>query len=207
MPCSLLCMLMVYSLVTTGKDVKPVRDLNQEEEFEHEGHSLVRISVPQVGDVVQVLPHHDVHAPHDRDQVEAQQLAGLVKLGVFDLGQVELLVDLVEEVLLDDGVDHHGDEKVEEGCRDVLEAGSVEGHVLGDARHGLHGDRHVVLEGDEDRGEGGGHLEHQAHHKHHRHAGHYVRVVLDHELMAHDGRVFSRLFASKRHPEADGLLC
>ena len=58
------------------------------------------ISLPEHPDVGQVLSHHEVHGPDDAHQVEGQELAGLVELGVLDLGQVKLTVHLVQEVLL-----------------------------------------------------------------------------------------------------------
>ena len=43
--------------------MKPVRNLDDEEELEKEGHGGVRITVPEVGDVVEVLPHDHVSTP------------------------------------------------------------------------------------------------------------------------------------------------
>ena len=45
------------------------------------------VTLPQVGDVVEVLPHHDVDAPHNGSKIEAEKLTRLIKLGVLDLGQ------------------------------------------------------------------------------------------------------------------------
>ena len=82
------------------EDVEPVGNLNDEEELNHEGVVGVGIALPQHADVHEVLPEDNVPSPEDADQVESQQLAGLVKLGVLDLGQVQLAVHLVQEVLL-----------------------------------------------------------------------------------------------------------
>ena len=86
--------------VQLGVDVEPVRDLHDEEELEDEGHVDVRVALPEEGHGQQVLPQQDVSPPDDGDQVEGQQLPGLVELGVLDLAQVQLAVHLVEHVLL-----------------------------------------------------------------------------------------------------------
>ena len=106
--------------VELGEDVKPVGDLHDVEELEHEGHARVRVALPQSADVEEVLPQEDVAGPDDGDQVEAQQLAALVEFGVLHLGQVQFTVDFVQEVLLDDLVHDDGDQQVEERRRDVL---------------------------------------------------------------------------------------
>ena len=54
----------------------------------------MRVSVPELADAQQVLAPDDVAGPQETDQVEAEQLSRLVELGVLDLGQVELPVDL-----------------------------------------------------------------------------------------------------------------
>ena len=56
------------------------------------------------------------------DDVEAEKLSGLIELGMLDLGQVQLPVHLVQQVLLDDLVHHDGDKQVEEDGGQVLQA-------------------------------------------------------------------------------------
>lgn len=58
---------------------------------------------------------------------------------------MQLLGDLVEDVLLDDGMHHDADERVEEDGGPVADTREVEGSLTSGG--------HVVLEGDEDRGE------------------------------------------------------
>lgn len=82
--------------------MEPVGDLDDEEELVHEGHVDVRVGLPEAADVEQLLAHDDVDGPHGGDQVEGQQLAGLVELGVLDLREVQLPGHLVQEVLLQD---------------------------------------------------------------------------------------------------------
>ena len=61
--------------IELGEDVEPVGDLDNEEELEHECHIIVRISLPQGGQVDHVLAVDDVAGPEEGDQVEAEQLA------------------------------------------------------------------------------------------------------------------------------------
>ena len=106
---------------------------------------------------------------------------------------MKLLVDLIQQILLDDGVHHNGDEEIEEKCGDVPHARCVEWQVLEHPRHGLHAGSGVVLHHDEDRGQAGGDLEHEPHHEHHGHTGHDVSMVLDDKLVAEEGRVLGLL--------------
>ena len=106
---------------------------------------------------------------------------------------MKFLVNFIEEILLDDGVHHHGDEEIEEDSWHVLEPSGVEGEVLEHSGHGLHVGGGVVLHHDEDRCQGGGDLEHQPDHEDHGDTRHDVRVVLDDELMAEVGRVLGLL--------------
>ena len=171
-------------------DVEPVGDLHNVKELEHEGHLIVRVAFPQLANAKKVFSHDDVTGPKKADNVEAQQLAALVKLGVLDLGQVEFPVDPIQKVLLDDLVHDNGDQQVKENSGEVLDSGGIVGHVGHPTRAIVHGDRDVVVQSDEERGQGRGHLKHQAHHKDHGHASHDVCVVLDDKFMAKDGRVF-----------------
>ena len=172
--------------VELGEDVEPVGDLDNEEKFEHEGHGVVRVALPEGREGEEVLAVDDVPGPDEGDQVEAEQLAGLVELHVLHFGQVELLVDFVQHILLDDGVHHHGNEQVEEHGGHVLDAGAVEGEVGEGGGLGRQG--HVVMESDEDGGQRAGHLEHEAQHEDHGHTGDNVRMVLDHKLVAETKR-------------------
>ena len=88
---------------------------------------------------------------------------------------------LVQNVLLDDLVHDDGDQKVEEDGGDVLQPGVVEDKLL---RTGgsVEGDGDVVVESDEERGQGRRHLEHQADDKDHGHASDDIRMVLDDEV-------------------------
>lgn len=65
--------------------MKPVGNLDDEEELEHKGVVGVGIAFPEHSDVGQVLPQDDVAGPENAGQVECQQLARLVELGVLDL--------------------------------------------------------------------------------------------------------------------------
>merc|ERR1719470_708075 len=140
--------------VKLWEDVEPVGDLDDEEELEEEGHVVMGISIPQSGDIEEVLPQDDVSAPEQRHDIESQQLSGFIKLGVLDLGQVELLVDLVQQVLLDDGVHHNGDQQIEKHSGDVLDTSGVEGEVLEDSGLDLHRSGDIVMQRDENRCQG-----------------------------------------------------
>jgi len=153
----------------------------------------VRIALPNGGHREKILAQEEVATPEERHQVECQQLSGLIELVVLHLAQVQLLVDLVQQILLDDGVHHHGDEEIKEDSWNVPEASCVEWQVLEHPRHGLHWGGGVVLHHDEDRGQAGGHLEHEAHHEHHGHAGHDVSMVLDDKLVTKEGWVLGLL--------------
>ena len=74
------------------------------------------------------------------------------------LAEVQLPVDLVEHVLLDDLVHDDGDEEVEEDGGGVSQAGGVEGHVDGPAGGHLDREGHVVVQRDEQGGQGRRHL-------------------------------------------------
>ena len=106
---------------------------------------------------------------------------------------MELLVDFVQQVLLDDGVHHHGDQHVEEKGGEVLEAGIVEREVLENSWLDLNIGCDIVLHDDEDRCEGRGDLEHQTDHEDHGNTGNNVSMVLDDEVMAEEGRVLGFL--------------
>ena len=118
---------------------------------------------------------------------------------MLHLGQVEPAVDLVEQVLLDDGVHHDGNEEVEEDGRDVLEPGRVESNVHKVAGLDLHRDGHIVVDRNEDGGQRRRHLEHESHHENHGHTGDNIRVVLDDKLMAENRRILARLFPLDDH--------
>ena len=87
--------------VELGEDVQPVGDLDDEEELVHEAHVDVRVGLPEAADVEQLIPHDDVDGPDGGDQVEGQELAGLVELGVLHLGEVQLAGHLVQDILLE----------------------------------------------------------------------------------------------------------
>ena len=178
-------------------DVEPVGDLHDVEELEHEGHLVVGVAFPQLSDAEQVLSHDDVAGPHKADDVEAQELSTLIELGVLDLGQVELAVDAIKQVLLDDLVHYNDDQEIEEDSREILDAGRILDDVMDLSGGELHRHRDIVVQGDEERGQGRRHLEHEAHDEDHGHAGHDVGMVLDHELMAENGGIL-------RAPPLDG---
>ena len=71
-------------------DMEPIGDLHNVEKLEHEGHLVVGVAFPQLADAEKVLSHDDISSPQKTDNVEAQQLAALIKLGMLDLGQVQL---------------------------------------------------------------------------------------------------------------------
>ena len=71
------------------------------------------------------------------------------------LAEVQLPVDLVQHVLLYDLVHDHRDQEVEEDGWHVLDPGRVEGHVDGPAGLHLHREGHVVVQSDEEGGQGG----------------------------------------------------
>jgi len=126
--------------------------LNDKEELEHEWHGGVRIVFPKASDVKQVFLQHNVSGPDQADQVKAEQLSALVKLGVFDLGEMQFPVDLVQQVLLDDLVHNDGDQQVEEDGGDVFDAGSVDDGLVNVGHGGVGGGRSqgdVVVKGDE----------------------------------------------------------
>lgn len=106
--------------VKLGKDVEPVRDLNDEEELEEEGHIVVRVGLPDGGHIQEVLPKDEVSTPKERNQVKGQKLSRFIELVVFHFAEMEFLVDLVKEIFLDDSMHHHGDQKVKEDGWDVL---------------------------------------------------------------------------------------
>ena len=145
------------------------------------------------------IPENNIAGPDDRCDVESQQLSRLVELGMLDLGEVQLLVHLVQQVLLDDRVHNHGDEQVEEDGGDVLGALGVGEHVLEDAWLDLSWYGHIVMQGDEDGSGRAADLEHQPHHEDHGHAGNNVGMVLDDKLMAQDGGVLG-LLSLDHHP-------
>ena len=66
--------------------MKPVWDLNNEEELEHEGHVDVRISIPKASNMEQIFPEQDVASPNYANQIKGQELSTFVKLGMLDLG-------------------------------------------------------------------------------------------------------------------------
>ena len=80
--------------------MEPVGELDDKEELEHEGHVDVGVSLPEGADVEQLFPEDDVPGPDDGDQVEGEELPALVELGVLHLGEVQLAVHLVQNVLL-----------------------------------------------------------------------------------------------------------
>merc|ERR1719158_2397104 len=64
---------------------------------------------------------------------------------------MQLLVDFIQEILLDDGVHHDGNEEIEEHSWNILPASRVEGCVLEYSRLYFHRGSHVVMQGDEER--------------------------------------------------------
>ena len=187
-------------------DVEPVGDLDDEEELEDERHVHVRVALPEERHGEKVFPQENISSPENGDQIKGQQLARLVELGVLDLAQVQLAVKLVEHVLLNDLMHYYGDQEVEEGGRNVLQARRVE-HDVGGLAFGadLDGHGHVVVQSDEERRRRGSHLEHEPHHKHHGHARHDVRMILNHELVAQDGWILVGGAALHGHGEGNGV--
>lgn len=130
--------------------VQPVGDLNDKVELEEVGHLHVPggVLAPDARDRKEVaLAADHLRRPHQRHQNEGQQLAGLVELGVLRLREVQFAGDFlerrkevislkqksflkssqayIENILLDNGVNDDGDEKVEEDNGEVLHAGGV----------------------------------------------------------------------------------
>ena len=105
---------------------------------------------------------------------------------MLDLGEVQLAIDLVQDVLLDDLVHDNGNQQVEEDGGDVLEAGVVEDQFVGTLRTHVDGHGDVVVQRDEKGGEGRRHLEHEPDDEDHGDAGDDISMVLDDELMAED---------------------
>ena len=105
---------------------------------------------------------------------------------MLDLGEVQLAIDLVQDVLLDDLVHDNGNQQVEEDGGDVLEAGVVEDQFVGTLRTHVDGHGDVVVQRDEEGGEGRRHLEHEPDDEDHGDAGDDISMVLDDELMAED---------------------
>jgi hypothetical protein len=60
------------------------------------------ISLPEHANVEKVFTEENIAGPDEGSEVKGQQLSGFVELGMLDLGQVELAVDLVQEVFLND---------------------------------------------------------------------------------------------------------
>ena len=118
---------------------------------------------------------------------------------MLDLGQMQLLVHLVQQVLLDDCVHHHRDQQVEEDGRDVFGALGICKDILKDARLDFSWDSHVVMQSYEDGGRRAADLEHKPHHEDHGHAGDDVRMILDDKFMAQDRRVLG-LLSLDHHP-------
>ena len=161
-------LLLHFLEVKLREDVEPVGDLDDEEELEHEGHAVVWISVPQGCDVHHVLPVDDVSSPEQRDEIEAEKLSRFIKLSVLDLREVELPVDFIQQVLLDDGVHHYGDQEIEEYGGDILKPGGVVDHILSNS--GLYFNRYgdIMVQSDENRSKRTAHLEHKSKNEHHR---------------------------------------
>lgn len=71
--------------------VEPVRNLNDEEEFEHESHRHIRIVLPQSRKIEEKTFTEDyISTPQDGHSVENKQLSRLVELALLYLRQVEL---------------------------------------------------------------------------------------------------------------------
>lgn len=107
--------------VELGENMQPVRDLDDEEELEEEGHVVVWITIPQSRHVHEVFSHNNVATPEQRHDVKCKQLPRFIKLGMLYFGQVQLFVDFVQQVLLNDGVHHDGDQEIEKHSRDILD--------------------------------------------------------------------------------------
>lgn len=61
--------------VELGENVEPVRDLDNKEELEHEGHVDMGITFPEVPDAQDVLAPDDVGGPQQADDVKAEKLS------------------------------------------------------------------------------------------------------------------------------------
>ncbi len=76
--------------------VKPVGQLDDEEELEHERHGDVGVVLPhgrRIGE--QALAQQHVGAPQYRHHVEDEKLARFVELALLHLGQVQLRLDFL----------------------------------------------------------------------------------------------------------------
>ena len=86
--------------------MKPVGDLNDEEEFEEECHVDDGVVFPQGWNVSeQSLAQDDVSSPQDSCQVEHQQLSRLIEFALLNFGQMQFCLDfllMVEIVFSED---------------------------------------------------------------------------------------------------------
>ena len=57
--------------VKLRENVKPIRDLDDEEKFEEEGHVVMRITLPNGGNGEEILTEDEVSAPEERHKVES----------------------------------------------------------------------------------------------------------------------------------------
>jgi len=133
-------------------DMEPIGDLDNVEELEHEGHLVVRVAFPQLADAKKVLSHDDISSPQKTDNVEAQQLPTLVKLGMLDLGQVQLPIHTIQKVLLNDLMHDNSNQQVKENCGEILDTSGIIGDILDLSRCNLHGYRDIVMKRDEEGG-------------------------------------------------------
>lgn len=184
--------LLAYFLkVQLRKCMEPISNLANVEELDLKDHVCVWVTFPQESRIChKVLRREDAAAPHEREQVERRQLAGLVELAVFGFRQVQPPVHFVENIFLYQGVKDDRDEKVEKHSGHVFRAVLVEVHRIASLVKNL---CYVVLDCDEHDGELGCDLEHQAEEDNHGQARHHVGVVLDDELVAQHRRALALL--------------
>jgi len=177
--------------------------LKNEIEFNHEAHLLDGIILPQLAKVLEQLQLlHLVDSDADGKDIEGQHVPGIVELAVLGLGEVQSLVELVQDVLLDDGVGDDPTERVETNRTQIL---PPEGIVNG-VHLAIYLVRHVVLCSDEDLCQGLRRLEHETEHDEHAGARHDVAMVLDDELLTEDGRALPLLRRSATHRHRSSSL-
>lgn len=100
--------------------MNPVGDLHDEEEFHNKRDLTVGISLPQLVYVHQAFLDNNVRSPYCRGTIESKELARLIEFTMLHFRQVHLPVQFVQNVLLNDSMDHNTDEEVEEDTKQVL---------------------------------------------------------------------------------------
>lgn len=115
--------LLHFLKVQLREGVDPVTDLDDEVELEQMGHFKMRVTGPQGADGQQCrFSANHFNSPDKGDEVEDQQLATFVELGMFDLGKMELPIQFVQNVLLNDSMHHDTDQGIKRHKGYVLQS-------------------------------------------------------------------------------------